>query len=137
MVDRGVTPRADSRRPFDWATVLPAACAIHCTVTPLLAVSLPVLALSHRLEWLLLASAVVLAGFSLRITWPTHRRMGVLFLAGFGLLMWGTALLGWLEPLPEPLMSPLGGLTMAGALLWNGRLRHKAACNDCGCGMHG
>jgi MerC mercury resistance protein len=137
-VSREAVPRVEKGETgLDWATLLPAACAIHCTITPLLAVALPVLALSHKLEWLLLASAVVLAGISLRITWPTHRRVGVLVMAFSGLAVWAAAVLGWLAPLPEPVMSPLGGLTLAGALFWNGRLRHEAACNDCGCGMHG
>lgn len=137
MNDRVMTQRATGRRRLDWATVLPAACAIHCTITPLAATALPLLALSHKLEWLLLASAVVLAGISLRITWPTHRRVAVLVLAALGLGTWTAALFGWLAPLPEPVMSPLGGLILAGALYWNGRLRHEAACSDCGCGMHG
>ncbi len=137
MNHRVMTQRATGERRLDWATVLPAACAIHCTITPLLAAALPVLALSHKLEWVLLASAVVLAGVSLRITWPSHRRIGVLVLVALGLATWTAALFGWLAPLPEPVMSPLGGLMLAGALYWNGRLRHEAACSDCGCGMHG
>ena len=136
MTDIAMTERAERRRGPDWATVLPATCAIHCTVTPLLATTLPLLALSHKLEWLILASAVVLAGVSLRITWPAHRRVGVLVLAGAGLAIWTLAIFGWLAPLPEPVMSPFGGLMLAGALFWNGRLRHEAACTDCGCGMH-
>lgn len=137
MNDRLMTQGATDARRLDWATILPAACAIHCTITPLLATALPLLALGHKWEWVFLAFAVVLAGVSLRITWPTHRRMGVLVLAGVGLITWATALVGWLAPLPEPVMSPVGGLMLAGALFWNGRLRHQVACDDCGCGMHG
>ena len=137
MIDRAATERAGGGRRLDWATLLPAACAIHCTITPLLATALPLLALSHKLEWLFLGSAFVLAGASLRITWPSHRHRGVLALAVVGLAVWTAAVLGWLSPLPEPIMSPVGGLTLAGALFWNGRLRHRLACSDCGCGMHG
>ena len=129
------TGRWTNARGLDWAAVLPAACALHCTLTPLLASILPFLGADHRWEWLFWGIALVVGSLSLRISWPAHRRFGVLLLAGLGAFVWGAALMEWVGP--EALVAPLGGALLAAALWWNGRLRHAGACDDCGCRMHG
>ncbi len=121
----------------DWAAVLPAACAVHCTLTPFAASLLPVAAISVRAEAVLLGVAVLLASASLGLTWRSHGRIAVLLLASLGAALWGLSLLGFFAPLPDALTHPIGGLVLAGALLWNGRLRHEASCGQCGCTMHG
>jgi len=135
-MDGGTTTgRWTAVRSLDWASVLPAACALHCTLTPLLASVLPFVSADHRWEWLFWGVAVIVGWISLRISWPAHGRIGVLLLAAVGAGLWGAAIVGWVGP--EALMAPLGGLLQAAALWWNGRLRHAAACDDCGCRMHG
>ena len=86
--------------------------------------------------WLLAASAV-LALASLPTSWRLHGNRAVWLMAAAGLAVWSTSVAGWLEPLPEAAMSPLGGLLVAGALFCNGRLRHQAACGPCACPVHG
>jgi hypothetical protein len=56
--------------------------------------------------------------------------------AGLGFAIWVGALAGWLGPLPEGLMSPVGGALVAIALFWNGHLRHQSVCGSCPCPAH-
>ena len=121
------------------ATWLPAACAVHCVLTPVLVGLFPALALSHRWEGVLLASSLALAQWPLRSGSRLHgdRRVRALVFAGAAL--WAASILGLFAPLPETLVSPISGLTMAAALVWNGRLIHRARCRTtCGCPLpHG
>jgi len=120
-----------------WVGVLPTICAVHCLVTPVLASTLPFFAATHALEGWLLAASAALAVASLATSWRRHGRSAVWWLAGAGFAVWGLSVAGGLEPLPEAATSPLGGLLVAGALFWNGRLRHRAACGPCACPAHG
>jgi len=129
-----ISGRWTSARGLDWAAVLPAACALHCTLAPLLASLLPLLHADHRWEWAFWGFGLVVGFLFLRLSWPAHRRWSVPALAAAGAAIWGAALLGWVGP--EAVAAPLGGLMMAGALWWNGRLRHAAVCADCSCRMH-
>ncbi len=128
---------ASARSRAGWISVLPTICAVHCLVTPVLASTLPFFATTHALEGWLLAVSAVLAVASLATSWRLHGRWAVWLVAGAGFVVWSSSVAGWLGPLPEAAMSPLGGLLVAGALFWNGRLRHQAACGPCLCPVHG
>ena len=120
-----------------WIGALPTICTIHCVVAPVLVSTLPFFAATHALEGWLLAASAVLALASLATSWRLHGNGAVWLMAAAGFAVWSTAVAGWLEPLPEAAMSPLGGLLVAGALFWNGRLRHQTACGPCACPAHG
>jgi hypothetical protein len=119
-----------------WTGFLPAICAVHCLAMPLLASTLPFFAATHAWEVWLLAVSVVLAGATLAFSWRLHGRLVVWLVASVGFAVWIAALAGWTSPLPESLMSPLGGSLVATSLFWNGHLRHKAVCGSCTCPVH-
>ena len=119
-----------------WPGVLPAICAVHCLAMPILASTLPFFAATHVWEVWLLALSSLLATVALAASWRLHRRRVVLAVAALGFAVWIAALNGWLDPLPEALMSPLGGLLVAVSLFWNGHLRHQAVCGSCACPVH-
>ncbi len=119
-----------------WFGVLPAVCAVHCLAMPILASTLPFLAATHAWEAWLVALSALLAGVTLAASWRLHGRWAVWAVASVGFAVWIAALAGWLGPLPESLMSPLGGLLVAVSLFWSGHLRHKAVCGACTCPVH-
>ena len=119
-----------------WIGALPTICAVHCVAAPVLVSTLPFFAATHALEGWLLAASAVLAIATLATSWRLHGRGAVWLVVTAGFVVWGASVAGWLEPLPEAAMSPLGGLFVAGALFWNGRLRHQAACGPCACPVH-
>lgn len=116
--------------------LLPLGCALHCMLTPLLVAVAPALALEPAVEWKLLFASVALGGYALVRGARLHGHPGVWVLAVAGVALWGLALAGWLAPLPEPATAPLGGVTLAAGLFWNGRLVHQRACRSCGCPLH-
>ncbi len=120
-----------------WIGALPTICAVHCLVAPVLVSALPFFAAAHAFEGWLLGASALLAGASLMTSWRLHGRSTVLVLAVVGFGVWTLAVAGLLGPLPEALMSPIGGMLVAGSLFWNGRLRHQAACGPCACPAHG
>ncbi len=133
-----VEPPAASgeRRVAGWSGILPAVCAVHCLAMPILASTLPFFAATHSWEVWLLATSALLAGVTLADAWRVHRRRAVWAVAALGFSVWIAALAGWLGPLPESLMSPLGGSLVAAALFWSGHLRHRAVCDSCACPVH-
>lgn len=116
--------------------LLPLACAVHCLVTPALVAFVPTLGVPPSVEWILLASSVAVATLALRRGARFYRSKLVWAATGAGAIVWATSLLGVFEPLPETVTSPIGGFVLAAGLFWNGRLRHRHACSDCGCPMH-
>lgn len=119
-----------------WLGALPAICAVHCLLMPILASTLPFFAATHAWESWLLALSALLATVALAFSWRSHGRWAVWAIASLGFAVWVAALAGWLDPLPESLMSPLGGLLVAVSLFWNGHLRHQAVCGSCACPVH-
>ena len=128
-------PSAEDRA-SGWLGVLPAVCAVHCLAMPILASTLPFFAATHAWEAWLVALSGLLATVTLGTAWRLHGRWSVWALASLGFAVWIAALAGWLGPLPESLMSPLGGLLVAISLFWSGHLRHKAVCGACACPAH-
>ena len=126
----------DTKSTRAWVGAVPAVCAVHCLVTPLLASTLPFFAHTTVVETWLLALSVMMAFASLAVSWRSHGRWVVWGLAAFGFLVWGTAVAGSLELLPEAVVAPVGGSLVAVSLFWNGRLRHKAVCASCACPVH-
>ena len=123
-------------RASSWFGVLPAVCAVHCLAMPILASTLPFFAATHSWEAGLLAVSALLAVITLATSWRLHGRWVVWVIASLGFAVWIAALAGWLAPLPESLMSPLGGVLVAGSLFWSGHLRHKVVCGACACPVH-
>jgi hypothetical protein len=119
-----------------WSGVLPAICAVHCLAMPILASTLPFFAATHAWEAWLLGVSVLLAAGTLASSWRLHGRRAVWGVASLGFAVWVAALAGWLGPLPESLMSPLGGSLVAISLFWNGHLRHQSVCGSCACPVH-
>ncbi|HEY7287148.1 MAG TPA: MerC domain-containing protein [Vicinamibacterales bacterium] len=84
------------------------ACAVHCTLLPMLAAAAPVLGLgafvNERLEWTFVTMTAVigLVGHG-RAYWRDHRHVapGLIFAAGFALVLVGRLLVRppWLEPM--------------------------------------
>ena len=78
-------------------------CAVHCALTPLVLLALPLLAaqyggaleglfgavFSHSFEWVFLGVIVVVAGFGVLATYPVHgdRRPAMLTVGGFLILL--------------------------------------------------
>ncbi len=127
---------AAERRVSRWSGILPAICAVHCLGMPILASTLPFFAATHAWEAWLLALSGLLAAVTLATSWRLHGRWMVWAVAALGFVVWIAALAGWPGTVPESLMSPLGGLLVAGSLFWNGHLRHQAVCERCACPVH-
>ncbi len=117
-----------------WA-FLPTACAIHCVLTPLLVAVLPIMQFGEVVEPGFLAVSVLIGAVESRSGYRVHNRLAVALMVFAGVLVWLGSLLGLFLPwLPEPVTSAAGGLTIAAALYWNGRLRHTKECKtECSC----
>ncbi len=121
-------------------------CAVHCALTPLALVALPVIAAhswhgldgvfgvfwAETTEWVFLATIVVLAGFGLLVTCPLHRDFRPAWLTGLGL---GILVIShvWVESRSshEVILDVLGASLIAWAGFWNRRL-----CQQLGCHTH-
>lgn len=117
-----------------WALVAPVVCAVHCLATPILLVVAPAIAGSWQLEGILMLVAIL---FSVPAIWrgySLHRRAEVWLPAVLGALLWGAELAGLFSVVPGVLLTLTGSTLMAGALLWNFRLRRHFSV--CGCPAH-
>jgi hypothetical protein len=113
---------------------LSAACAVHCTVLPVVAGLLPFLGLQHfadkRLEWLIVAMTACIGFVGHGRAYLHHHRHigpGILFLAGLGTII--VTRLGGAGSVIEPVALGLGGLSAAGAHWMN--LRLCRCCDAC------
>lgn len=93
-------------------------CGIHCLLTPVLVATVPFLALSETVEWVVMLGSVFV-GLGLVMVGPHGNRGLVLAGLGVGATVWVASLLGWFEPLPETVTSAAGSLLFAGSLLWS------------------
>ena len=105
-------------------------CAVHCALTPFLAVAAPALALSEGAERALWAGTVLLGAVML-LMGPARRNAAPVLTFLCGAVLWGASLAGWFEPLPETVTSATGSLTLAAALLWSARICRAGACAAC------
>ncbi len=121
-------------------------CAVHCAVTPLALLALPVIAAhswdgldgllgvfwADTTEWVFIAIIALLAGFGLLATYPRHRDIRPTVLTILGLFVLAVSHL-WIEPGSgtEIFLDVLGAGLIAWAGFWNRRL-----CHDLGCHTH-
>jgi len=118
-------------------------CAVHCALTPLALLALPLLAaqyggalegifgvvFSHSFEWVFLGVIVVVAGFGVLATYPVHsdRRPAMLTLLGFFILL---SVRLFIEP--DTSLEISGDLIGASIIAWGGFLnRLLCHCHSC------
>lgn len=118
-------------------------CAVHCALTPLALLALPLLAaqhggaleglfgavFSHSFEWVFLGVIVVIAGFGVLATYPVHgdRRPAMLTVVGF-LILLSTRLFA----VPGTSLEIAGDLVGASIIAWGGFL-NRSLCHCHGC----
>lgn len=120
-------------------------CAVHCALTPLAILALPVIAahswdgldglwggfLAQTTEWVFVGVIGVLAGFGLLATYPLHRdvRPAILTIFGLGVL---TVSHLWVESggFTEIILDVFGASVIAVAGFWNRRLCHHLGCHS-------
>ncbi len=121
-------------------------CAVHCAVTPLALLALPVIAahswdgldgilgafLAQTTEWVFVGVIALLAGFGLLATYPRHRDIRPALLTIIGLIVLVISHL-WVEAGSgtEIFLDVFGASLIAWAGFWNRRL-----CHDLGCHTH-
>ncbi len=105
-------------------------CALHCALTPFLAVAAPALALSESTERALWVGTVLLGAAMLGLG-PARRKTALVLTFAGGAGLWAASLAGWLEPLPETVTSAAGSLTIAGALVLSARVCQVGECPEC------
>ena len=121
-------------------------CAVHCALTPLALLALPLLAaqyggafegvfgavFSHSFEWVFLGVIVVVAGFGVLATYPLHgdRRPALFTVAGFLTLL---SVRLFVEPGTSLEIS--GDLIGASIIAWGGFL-NRSLCHCHGCHDH-
>lgn len=119
-------------------------CAIHCALTPLALLALPVIAayssgeleivlgafLAKTTEWVFLGVIGLLAGFGLLATYPIHRDARPAYISGFGLLLLIISHV-WLVSgsSGEIILDVAGASLIAWAGFWNRRLCHCLGCH--------
>ena len=118
-------------------------CAVHCALTPLALLALPLLAaqyggalegifgvvFSHSFEWVFLGVIVVVAGFGVLATYPVHsdRRPAMLTLLGFFILLSVRLFIK-----PDTSLEISGDLIGASIIAWGGFLnRLLCHCHSC------
>lgn len=121
------------RNSLGWAPATPLICALHCVLTPFLLALAPGLSVLAALEGPLLAASAIVCTLTLRSGIRAHRQIAVVGPAAAGLTVWAASLSGALAPVPEPPTTVIGSLVVAGAMVWNVRLRHRAAREACAC----
>jgi hypothetical protein len=119
-------------------------CAVHCALTPLALLALPVIA-AHSwdgldgmfgafwvdtTEWVFLGVIALLAGFGLIATYPRHRDIRPALITAGGLLVLTVSHLG-IEPggSQEVFLDVSGASMIALAGFWNRRLCHHLGCH--------
>jgi len=113
-----------------------AACAVHCTLLPLVAAAAPILGLSalvdERVEWTLVAATAIvgLVGHG-RAYWRDHHHVapGLIFAIGLSLVLSGRLLVR--SPWLEPIALGFGGALAAASHYAN--LRLCRCCVECAC----
>jgi len=120
------------------------ACAVHCALTPLALLALPVIAahswggldlilggfLAETTEWFFVGIIAILAGFGLLATYPLHRDIRPAYVTAIGLLFLVVAH-EWMVPsnIGEIVFDVIGASLIAIAGFWNRRLCHCLGCH--------
>ena len=123
------------RQPWDLVGIgASSLCVLHCLITPLLVVFLPVLELVEKQTHT--AFAVTILAVGLLAFWPGYRRHGrweicVAAIVGFALISLGvTAPEGILSEPAEMVSTLIGGITLVIAHFYNAFFCRK--CRHCG-----
>ncbi len=119
-------------------------CAVHCALTPLALLALPVIAahswggldgilgvfLAETTEWVFIGVIALLAGFGLLVTYPRHQDIRPTVLTVMGLVILTISHL-WIEPGSgkEIFLDVLGASLIAWAGFWNRNLCHHLGCH--------
>lgn len=119
-------------------SIISLACAVHCALTPLALLALPLLAaqyggafsgvvdsvFSPEMEWVLLCFVVVIAGGGVFVTYPVHRdhRPAMLTLAGFVTLLTANVVVG------EGSSLELAGDLIGASLIAWGSFMNRSLC---------
>jgi len=118
-------------------------CAVHCALTPLALLALPLLAAQYgwgvegwlsplfgpMAEWLFLALILVFAGFGVLVTFPLHRDSRPAVYTMIGLLMLLTVRIFVEE---GSTLETVGKLVGASVIVWAGFL-NRSLCHCHGC----
>ncbi len=119
-------------------------CAVHCALTPLALLALPIIAahswggldvllggfLADTTEWFFVGIITVLAGFGLLATYPLHRDARPAYVTAVGLALLVIAHV-WMVPssFGEIACDVIGASLIAFAGFWNRRLCHCLGCH--------
>ena len=119
-------------------------CAVHCALTPLAILALPVIAahswdgldgilcafMALTTEWVFVGVIGVLAGFGLLATYPLHRDVRPTYLTVMGLGILTVSHL-WIESggFAEIALDVSGASVIAVAGFWNRKLCHQLGCH--------
>lgn len=109
-----------------WAPVAPVLCAIHCALSPALALAIPAAAGPGAERWGFIFSAA-LAAAALVVGARAHGRALPPALTVAGLVLWGAAIVGALAEAA----ATAGSLLTAAGMLWSARLVHQVRCHVC------
>jgi len=108
-------------------------CAIHCAFLPVLISMLPLLGIGFLLkgwiESMMILLSIVIAGISIGSSYKIHQKRLPLVLLIIGLVLIAIARLFLSENL-EPLIVPVGGLTIASAHFFNWSYSGKCTHNQ-------
>ncbi len=128
-----MTDSPANRTEASWSTsgwVIPAICALHCMVAPVLAVFAPTLVLAPGIEPAMMTTAVVFAVPAMHRGTRRHRRPGPFVLAAAGLVAWLVGHTPWWPGAAWPLTAA-GGLLLFAALWRNRTLSGRCGCTTC------
>ena len=124
-------------------SIISLVCAVHCALTPVVLLVLPLLAaqyggaidvafgavFSHSFEWVLLGVIVVIAGFGVLATYPVHGDGRPVALTGIGFVTLLSVRL-WGEH--GSTLEITGDILGASIIAWGGFLnRSLCRCQDC------
>jgi hypothetical protein len=114
-----------------WATVLPLLCAAHCLATPALVLVTPALALPEAGETAVKAITTAFVAAAGWAGYRVHRVGDVPLLLAAGIAVWVATLAMGLHGGAERAATVAGALLLAGGMLRNATLRHRATCSTC------
>ncbi len=114
------------------AHTAPLVCAVHCLAAPLFASGAPLLA-SAPAEWGFFAAGAALPLAASLEAYRHHRRPAPVLAVAAAIAAWALSLGGAWWALPEEATTAAACAALAAASVWSARVRHRAACDGCGC----
>jgi hypothetical protein len=108
----------------------PALCAVHCALSPAVALAIPAAAGPGAERWGFVASAG-LACAAISAGLRAHRQALPVALIVAGLLVWGASVMELYAPFGEVVTTTAGALLTGAGMLWSARLAHRARRRVC------